>query len=92
MAWYITKDKLHEECGGIDSIDQAGQWNGKEETLEEAKQKCKYAFRLLDDDGEVYFHGRSSNNSSFAPLDQFGMPGYGCTEIQYYEDGKWQTL
>ena len=55
-------------------------------------------FRLLDDDGEVYFEGliteaalNGPEEESFAPLDDFGR-GYGCTELQYREGGKWVTL
>lgn len=52
-----------------------------------------YDFRLLDDDGEVYGYGKSTNNSSFAPLDNY-MYEYGCTEIQYKnpETGEYETL
>lgn len=48
-------------------------------------------FRLLDDDKIVYFYGYSDDNSSFRPLDET-MGSYGCTEIQYFENGKWETL
>ena len=41
-----------------------------------------YDFRLLDDDGVIYAYGKSTDNSSFAPLDRY-EPLYGCTEIQY---------
>ena len=87
-SWYITIDNID----GGRSIDQ---WNGKEETLEEAKKNCTFAFRMLDDDGEVYYHGKSSDKDTeeaFAPLDDFGMPNAGCIEIQYLENGKWETL
>ncbi len=84
-SWYITIDK-------IDDGEAVGKWNGREETIEEAKKKCTHAFRMLDDDSEVYYHGKSSCNSSFSPLDDFGMPNAGCTEIQYLENGKWETL
>lgn len=55
-----------------------------------------YDFRLLDDDGEVYAYGKSTDNSSedaFAPLDRY-MYEYGCTEIQYKNPvtGKYETL
>jgi len=43
-------------------------------------------FRLFDDDGELYFEGVSDDDSSedaFSPLDEYAMPSYGCTEIQY---------
>lgn len=52
-----------------------------------------YDFRLLDDDGTVYAYGKSTDNSSFAPLDRY-EPDYGCTEIQYRNTitGKYETL
>ncbi len=53
--------------------------------------KLVYKFRVLDDDDEVYFVGLSSSNSSFAPLDDIGG-AYGCTAIQYLENGKWTFL
>ena len=56
--------------------------------------KLPYKFRLLDDDGEVYFEGQSNDSLSecaFIPLDEIGN-GYGCTDVQYFEDGKWVSL
>lgn len=52
-----------------------------------------YKFRLLDDDGDVYAYGFSTNDSSFAPLDRY-YPDYGVTEIQYKNPttGKYETL
>jgi hypothetical protein len=52
--------------------------------------------RLLDDDGNVYFEGISqdiyeSEELAFAPLDDL-QPSFGVTELQYYENGSWQTL
>ena len=44
------------------------------------------AFRMRDDDGELYYSGRilcTSNQGLFAPLDDFGMANAGCTGIQY---------
>jgi hypothetical protein len=57
-----------------------------------AVMRLPYQFRLLDDDGEVYYKGFCSCGSSFAPLDDYGMPDSGCTEIQYLVNGKWATL
>lgn len=54
-----------------------------------------HKFRMKDDDGEVYYEGRSSDDSSFAPLDHFGMPNAGATSIEYWASGKgggWKTL
>ena len=55
-----------------------------------------YDFRLLDDDGEIYAYGKSTDNSTlsaFAPLDKY-MDIYGCAEIQYKNQntGKYETL
>ena len=59
--------------------------------------KLPFKFRMLDDDREIYFYGVSDDNRTedlFAPLDCYGMPGYGCTEIQYLNDKtkKWETV
>lgn len=54
-----------------------------------------YPFRLLDDDGEVYYEGLSTDCDSdraFDPLDDYGTPNAGCTEIQYKRGGAWVTL
>lgn len=50
------------------------------------------AFRLLDDDRNVYYEGRSDDASSFEPLECFGAPNAGCTTIQYRERGRWTDL
>lgn len=58
-----------------------------------AETKKLHAFRMLDDDGMVYFEGVTTRDHSFCPLDDFGRPDSGCTEIQYKNvDGKWETL
>lgn len=73
--------------------------------LPRMKQKLKekygsvpplYPFRLLDDDGDVYAYGVSTDNSTenaFYPLDRYEYD-YGVTEIQYKnpDTGKWETL
>ena len=59
--------------------------------LKPADKGFDHFFRMLDDDGFVYFMGYCKNDSSFAPLDDYGTE-YGCTEIQYKVDRKWTTL
>lgn len=63
------------------------------DTPEAVMRRMGHQFRLLDDDGNVYFHGRSGDDSSFEPLDYAG-PRWGCTEIQYRneETGAWDSL
>jgi len=81
-SFIITKDKINDgESNGYKS--------GNEDYINAGK--CKHKFRLLDDDGEIYFYGCSGNSSSFEPLDLFGS-AFGCTEIQYRENGKYETL
>lgn len=92
MAWHITEDKIDNghEVGNFWS-----NWRDGVNTLEKCQKACKFKFRLLDDDGQVYYEGYSNDKDSekaFMPLDNFGMPNAGCTEIQYWENGKWETL
>lgn len=60
-------------------------------------------FRLLDDDGEVYYYGRRLEESDadrfydmepeLAPLDCFGAPNAGCTiQEERNADGKWEAI
>lgn len=53
-----------------------------------------YKFLLVDDDGHVYYQGRSDRNDSFAPLDDFGRADVGATEILYFsrDTGQWEAL
>lgn len=63
------------------------------ETDEAILRRMGHKFRLLDDDGHVYFHGFAADDSSFEPLD-WATPRYGCTEIQYRdgETNEWKSL
>lgn len=55
-------------------------------------------FRMYDDDGELYYSGRIITDEpgtelDFAPLDDFGKPNAGCTEIRYLDDKlEWVVL
>lgn len=55
-------------------------------------------FRMYDDDGELYYAGRflaltdAHPESQFSPLDDYGMPNAGCTEIRYKSGAEWKTL
>ncbi len=57
----------------------------------EITNKFKYKFRLLDGDGNVYFEGLATKNDSFDPLDFLGNE-FGCTDLQYFENGKFVSL
>lgn len=83
--FFITKN-----CAAISD-------SGKDEYRNKGKsRKGLFKFRLLDDDGEVYFYGYSSScddEKAFAPLDYYGA-SYGCVEIQYKnpKTGEYETL
>jgi hypothetical protein len=51
-------------------------------------------FKMFDDDGELYYSGYAKPDADFDPLDDFGTPNAGCTEIQYYNNKtkKYETL
>ena len=53
------------------------------------------AFRIYDDDGVLCYRGRYHRDparaGAFAPLD-WAQGEVGATRIDYFEDGKWQTL
>ena len=54
-------------------------------------------FRMLDDDGTILFYGflvEQGEDDGFQPLDDFGQPGFGCTEIHYRprHGGEWERL
>lgn len=114
MNWVITRDLINQENTGPayshlpDSAPTPCNEVGKTRSCErvvDPDQLKKLAnslpmhFRLLDDDGEVYFYGRCQDlgqfcaDEAFSPLDMIGA-GYGCTEMQYRKIGetKWETL
>jgi hypothetical protein len=51
----------------------------------------KFHFKMYDDDRNLYYEGLSKINFSFDPLDEMGV-GAGCTEIHYFENGKYTKL
>ena len=45
-------------------------------------------FELYDDDGNLYFSGAILGDySGFEPLDDYGMPAAGCTQVKL--NGEW---
>lgn len=87
MPFLITKDIIDD---GV--MNDTFFYKGSQKSPTEGqKATLTIPFRLLDDDDEVYFEGLCSNSSSFAPLDYFGS-AYGCTDIQYFENEKWESL
>lgn len=93
-AWTITKDTLadpNDKPGtNLNAVGVIGPRN-TDKTHEEIVKEGK-AFRMYDDDGELYYEGRIMGEyDGFEPLDDFGTPNAGATEIKYWENG-WKTL
>jgi hypothetical protein len=91
-GWIITRDYLAEEYG--DESDDVGLMGPRDVpyTAEELRAHGK-PFRMLDDDGILYYEGFSIPGNDFGPLDDYGTGGAGCTEIQYRDDaGNWRRL
>jgi hypothetical protein len=101
-AWIITKDHLAEPGAGPGSLAEnaatvAGPRDAPEEMLARLRAGDGEPFRLYDDDEELYydglFLGDSESEDGFGPLDDFGTPNAGATEIRYRRaGGKWETL
>jgi hypothetical protein len=78
--WMITKDLIDD--GANEGRKSAGFKPGKPMTVK---------FRMYDDDMELYFTGHMQK-LDFEPLEDFGMPAYGCTELQYNTGKGWDTM
>lgn len=93
-VWIVTRDL-------IDEGKSVGIWGPGCGNEKPNPDELPDYFRLLDDDGEVYFYGKTNAltggsqnrcNSGFEPLDDLGA-GYGCTSIEYRNaSGKWEAL
>lgn len=98
-AWIITKDHLEGGPGDSD-VGTAGPSRATEEQVELARTQGR-PFKIYDDDGELYYEGRcwsadqdnGLGEEHFGPLQDFGTPNAGATEIKYKNDqGEWETL
>jgi len=80
-SWIITKDHTYDPRYKVIMPDAKGTYKGD-------KNQCCHEFKMYDDDGVLYYNGLSSDKDSegaFSPLDDFGTPNAGCTEIRYKE-------
>ena len=85
--WKITK--ILDEYGRPDLhhyVGVEGPANASDDT------EMPWEFRMTDDDGLLWVYGTCSHEEFF-PLEDFGMPGFGCTQIEYKQsNGKWEML
>jgi hypothetical protein len=94
MAWIIDIDHIADADAKPASNANAVGLSGPDHYTGTG-QELTHRFRMLDDDRELYYEGRSGNSSDFGPLNDFGMPNAGATIIQYFESGKgggWKDL
>lgn len=95
-GWIITRDHLADDsddfpgsCVGI-----SGPSDLSDDMASELKAGKGKAFRMYDDDGELYVSGRIIGEfDGFEPLDDYGVGGLGATDIRYREgNGPWVSL
>lgn len=97
-AWVIDRDHLDD--GQDSEVGVSGPSTASNVLLVQLKQRgAGTKFRMRDDDGILYYEGRilidgdEDGEELFGPLEDFGMPNAGCTEIQYRNnDGEWVGL
>lgn len=99
-AWIVNYDHLDSERVCIIGPHNASK-EQQEILLHPRKNSAQLTrFKIYDDDGELYysgyFLGDSFDEDAFGPLDDYGAPNAGATEIRYLriKDGKeeWETL
>lgn len=99
-AWVVTYDHL-DKCrenviGPRDATPgQVVELHSAAQSL--AAREGVTRFRMYDDDGELYysglFLGDPDDETAFGPLNDYGTPNAGCTEIRYERSpGKFVTL
>ena len=93
-GWIITKD--HISNGADEGV--IGPRNATLTGDEIRNHPNRVHFKMLDDDGELYYEGYNVENDDgdspgFEPLDHFGMPNAGCTELRLRsKTGAYETL
>lgn len=84
--WKIDRDYLYTASDGHYQNTRVGRYGGRRPVAERLR------WRVLDDDGEVYYGGWSDEGEVFGPLD-FATADAGATEIQYRDaTGEWVRL
>lgn len=94
--WTITKDHIADpDAPAGTNLNAVGIVGPSSATLpadQIAAHPAAVSFRMYDDDGELYYEGALVGDDPFAPLDGFGMPNAGCTRIDRFENGRWETV
>lgn len=101
-AWIITKDKIADKEAPAGTNLNAKGLIGPSIASERDRKRLLAGegrkFRMLDDDGEIYYYGRIlehsdcteeyesgfyGQDSECAPFDNFGRHNAGCTQLEY---------
>lgn len=72
IAWHLPG--TNQNAAGVCSRD----WDDSKKHL------ATESFRLLDDDGNVYYQGLQTPDTCFDAMDDFGRPNAGCTSTQIW--------
>ena len=97
-GWIITNDLLADagpHPTNLNAVGMIGPGNIDPEDEPRLRAGAGLLFRMLDDDGIVYYEGRlvGQTATGFEPLDDFGTPNAGCTSIEHWtEVGGWRAL
>lgn len=98
-AWTITKDHDPDAEAppgtNLNALGVQGPFDAPQRLLDRVLAEGK-AFRIRDSDGNVYYTGKiidPKGENEMAPLDDFGHPNAGASDIQYRnEAGEWESL
>jgi hypothetical protein len=92
-AWVITRDHLESKTAEPGAALVSGPSGAADEQISSA-MATGYPFIIKNDDGETYYSGycwtadpEFGDEDLFGPLNDYGMPNAGATDILYREHG-----
>lgn len=99
-AWIIDTDHTYDPNHDVlDDSGRLGPRNINPDLQAQLKAGKGVAFKMYDDDGELYYSGRiisydGEDFEGFEPLDDFGTPNAGAVRIDYQNSltKKWEML
>jgi len=99
LHWRITRDSLTRRelrAGAIDADaaarnDRVGTCGPGDLPAYSPSPPTPFRFRLLDDDGEVYYYGRASGADSLSLAYAWGMAWAGTTNLEIPTATGWQS-
>lgn len=89
-AWIITQDLINPNAKPVSGPSDCAWTPNQIASHTDARD-----FRMLDDDDNVCCIGilvDPDDEYYLGPLDDWGKPSLGCTAIQYWIQGEWQTI